>query len=300
MIEHPTGHTMNPFTLIIAIIGGLVAGVLWLVAMASTGGPWGGLAIVVGAAVSAAAILAGSRPNNALAIAVVTLLLCLCAKGLGLYVSAAYQDSAQVAGLNFIEDDYARLMDDAIEFTSVQPPGYPQFIANRAYYDVNLDGVADAAELAAFQDFWAPRLRLWAAAQPPTVEWAAALRADYAARVKTEGRFKQAAGLHFGPLALIMLVLAVSGTYVAVFYISTADAALLDREDRIVAGVIDLNADVGTRINIQMAAPGAKAARKDTRITDRVKRASAGRPTGQVLKPPPPKNELRDQPPGMK
>lgn len=295
---------MNPFTLLGAFIGGLVGALLWVVAIASSGTPWGGLALAVGAGAGAGAVLCDSRPANAMVIAIMVLVLCVCAKGVGLFVSTMNPGGQARAELEYTQEEYLRFMNDAVELRTVQPDGYAAFIQNRRFYDADQDGTASPEEIQRFQTFWMPRLQAWDAAPPLFAEWVAAMQADMARTPQSDGGIRRALGENLSPLALMAVVLAVVGAYLGVHYFSKAEASL-DR-DRIEAGIIDLNADVGTRINIQMAAPGQKAVegaakpRNDTRITDRVKRASAGRPTGQIIKKPAPKNTLRDQPPGMK
>jgi len=295
------GRDMNPFPLIGAVFGGLVGTTIWIIAMTATGDGWGGLALLTGAGCAAGAILAASRPNYAIPVALIALAFCLLAKGVGVILASAFQRQAHVASLSFDEADHEKFMDEALEYASVPPSDLDNFIIGRRHFDADMDGNASAEEREHFRNFWAPRLSEWAADPPALIDWAPQLRAEYAEVMQVETDFGQTASMLFGPLALMAMVLAIGGTYLAVLHISTPDAALLDRDDKVVPGIFDLNADIGTRINIQMAAPGEKATRsQQTRITDRVKRATAGRPTGQVLRPPPPKNELRDQPPGMK
>lgn len=291
---------MNPFPLIGAIVGGLAGVLAWVVAAAFDGGTLGGLALVVGGGVAGGAMLLGARRNSALMVAVLTLVLCLVAKGAIFLVTAQDLRAQQAVSITYTETDYGRFMDDAAEFTKVQPGAFDAFMAGRKPYDINGDGSIVPAERERFERFWAPRLREWVQRPPAMTDWAPKLRSDLGPEGDVKIDYAPTLAAVFSVWALFLVLVAVAGAHQLVARFSGDDIAELDRDDKIVAGVIDLNADVGTPMDIHLAAPGQKAARAEIKITDRVRRARAGRPTGHVRRLPPPRNEQRDQPPGMK
>lgn len=252
---------MKAIPLIACLAAGVVASLIWLVAMAAEGTPWGGLALLVGAGVSAAAIFAGARPRNAVVAALVTLLFCLAVKAVGIPIATASARAAVVENIKFTEADYTRYQEDARVFATLTPDEALTWLAKRPPYDSDSNGVIDTAEKERFDRFWAPRLRAWAARPSASVDWAASLREDWGKEVEVTLSPKELLAIFFAPLEILALLLAVIGTHQAVYRMAETDAAAMRRVGKVAAGVFDLNEDIGSGIDIKMAAPGQKSAR---------------------------------------
>ncbi len=296
---------MKAIPLVACIAAGVVASLIWLVAVAAEGTPWGGLALLVGAGVSAAAIFSGARPRNALVAALVTLLFCLAVKAVGIPIVTANARAAIVENIKFTETDYTRYQEDAQKFVTLKPEEVPTWVAKRPPYDSDSNGVIDAAEKERFDRFWLPRLRAWAANPQASVDWAKALREDWGKEVEVTLSPSELLAIFFAPLEILALLLAVIGTHQAVYRMAETDAAALRRVGKLAAGVFDLNEDIGSGIDIKMAAPGQKSAR--TPEVEEPKPAKKPEPKAEK-KPDPkpatpaakPKAKNPDQPPGMK
>lgn len=299
---------MKGSSLIGALVGGFVGAVIWLVAIAIDGSPLGVFALIVGAGVAAGAILFNSTPGAAIPAAIMTLMLCVLAKFAGIPLALDLMRSNVKS--EFEMKQYDMFMADAEVLSRSGPAEYEEYIRNRSPYDADRDGQLGATEREVFNRFWAPRLKQWAESPPTFDTWKPAITEEWH---KEAGELKDAKSLaldFFAPVQLLFLLLAVIGAHQAVFRISLEEARLKKRStQKVTAGVFDLNEDIGSGVDIKMAAPGqsarkpaAAANQKPAARTDAPKKEAPKddktrfEPKPPTMKPAPKK---QDRPPGM-
>lgn len=283
---------MKGLSLVGALLGGLAGAVIWLIAVAIDGSPLGVLALGVGAAVAAGAILLNSTPGGAVPAALITLGFCLLAKFGGIPIAL---DSIRSAIKDtFDHKQYDLYMADADAFVHMTPAQVQQWLPGRGPYDIDKDGEISAAEQEIFNRFWAPRLTQWAQ-NPPTVEaWAPQITEDWHKESGQTADAKAVFVQFFGPWQLLFLALAVVGAHQAVARISLEEARERRRgTGKITPGVIDLNEDIGSGIDIKMAAPGQSARKPEAKPAAK----TPAKPEAKPAAKPAPKKQ--DRPPGM-
>lgn len=277
---------MKGLSLVGALLGGLVGAGIWLVAIAVDGGPLGILALGVAAGVAAGAILLNSTPSGAIPAAVITLVFCGVAKFAGIPIALDRVQSSIKTTFEFKQ--YDLYMADAEAYSHMSPAQVEQWLQGRSPYDADRDGTISSSEREVFGRFWAPRLAQWAKNPPVAETWATQITQDWHKETGESIDGKGMAAEFLAPLQILFLILAAVGAHQAVARISLEEARERRRTSKITAGVIDLNEDIGSGVNIQMAAPGQKSAR-----APEVKPAAA-KPA--AAKPAP---QEQDRPPGM-
>lgn len=298
---------MKGSSLIGALVGGFVGAVIWLVAIAIDGSPLGVFALIVGAGVAAGAILFNSTPGAAIPAAIMTLFLCVLAKFAGIPLALDLMRSNVKS--EFEMKQYDMFMADAEVLSRSGPAEYEEYIKNRSPYDADRSGDLSSNEREVFNRFWAPRLKQWAATPPTFETWKPAITEEWH---KEAGELKDAKSLatdFFAPVQLLFLLLAVVGAHQAVFRISLEEARLRKKgTGKVQAGVFDLNEDIGSGVDIKVAAPGQSARKPATpdqkpaaRKDPPKKEAPKDDKTRFEPKPPSmkPAPKQQDRPPGM-
>lgn len=275
---------MKGLSLIGALGGGLAGAVIWLIAVAVQGTPLAAMALIVAAGVAAGAIIFNSTPSGAVPAAVITLVFCLAAKFAGVPLALDLRNS-QVK-TEFELKQYDMYMADAATLMRLQGADRDNYLLGRSPYDADRDGKLSDREREVFNRFWAPRLAEWGANPPLFEDWKTRLSADWG---RESGESIDAKGMvaeFFGPLQLVFLLLAVLAAHQAVARVSLEEARERKRATgKVAAGVIDLNEDIGSGVDIKIAAPG-QSARQPAQKPDA---KPAQKPTAPSPKKPPAK-----------
>lgn len=287
---------MKGLSLIGALLGGLVGALIWLVAVAVDGSPLGIFALFVGAGVAAGAILLNSTRNGAVPAAIITLLFCLAAKFGG--VPIALDGARTEIKPEFELKQYDMFMADAASWSRMDEAARNQYLLGRSPYDADRDGTMSASEQEVFNQFWAPRLSQWAANQPLFETWRTQLTADWGQLSGTNVDAKGMLAQFFAPLQLVFMLLAVVGAHQAVARVSLEEVrARKAGTGKIQAGVFDLNEDIGSGVDIKVAAPGQSARAPAAKPEAKPAAKTPAKPEAKPAAKPAPKKQ--DRPPGM-
>lgn len=287
---------MKGLSFVGALVGGLLGAVIWLVAIAIDGSPLGVFALFVGAGVAGGAILLNSTPGGAIPAALMTLLFCLVAKFGG--VPLALDRTRTEIKPEFELKQYDMYMADATAWAGMDEAGRNQYVLGRSPYDADRDGQISSAERETINQFWAPRLAQWAANPPLFETWKTQLTADWGqmsgASIDAKGMLVQ----FFAPLQLVFMLLAVVGAHQVVARVSLEEARLRKQgTGKIQAGVFDLNEDIGSGVDIKVAAPGQSARAPAAKPDAKAPAKPAAKPDPKPAAKPAPKKQ--DRPPGM-